>query len=157
MTEHSSEALDTALAYYQAWTGHDFEHARRRVDLATQPLPARAARAVGAGPCVGRPPVDPAVAARPRQPGRRVHRQIAQGIFVALFILFVAQRLHGGPAEIGLLRGVQAIGATGGGLALTILSRTVSPVALTAWAAASFGLIDLVLWNAPALTTSALL
>jgi hypothetical protein len=27
MTEESSPALDTALAYHRAWTGHDFDHA----------------------------------------------------------------------------------------------------------------------------------
>lgn len=80
--------------------------------------------------------------------------QIAQGIFVVLFILYVAQRLHGGSAEIGLLRGVQAIGAIAGGLALTWLSRAWSPVTLTAWAATAFGLVEAVLWNAPLLSTA---
>ncbi len=81
--------------------------------------------------------------------------QMAQGIFVVLFVVFVARRLHGGPAEIGLLRGVQAVGAIGGALALTVVARGRSPAALTAGAAIAFGLIDLVLWNAPALTTTA--
>jgi len=79
--------------------------------------------------------------------------QVAQGLFVVLFILFVAQRLHGGSAEIGLLRGVQAIGAIAGGIALTMLARAVSPGALTAWAATTFAVIDLVLWNGPTVTT----
>jgi MFS family permease len=80
--------------------------------------------------------------------------QIAQGIFVVLFILFVASRLHGGPAEVGLLRGVQAIGAVAGGLALTALSRRWRPASLTAFAAITFGVIDLVLWNAPSLSAA---
>ncbi|HEX3975265.1 MAG TPA: hypothetical protein VHW96_03325 [Solirubrobacteraceae bacterium] len=44
--------------------------------------------------------------------------ETAQGIFVVLFIVFVARRLHGGAAEIGLLRGVQAVGAIAGGILL---------------------------------------
>ncbi len=80
--------------------------------------------------------------------------QIAQGIFVVLFVLFVARRLHGGPGEIGLLRGIQAVGAIGGALVLTALARGRSPAALTAGAAIAFGLIDLMVWNAPALSTA---
>jgi MFS family permease len=80
--------------------------------------------------------------------------QIAQGIFVVLFILFVAERLHGGPAEIGLLRGVQAIGAIAGGIALTGLLTRLAPARLTAWAAVAFGLLSLVVWNAPFVTTA---
>ncbi len=42
--------------------------------------------------------------------------QIAQGIFVVLFILFVACELRAGSSEIVLLRGALAIGAIGAGL-----------------------------------------
>jgi MFS family permease len=80
--------------------------------------------------------------------------EIAQGIFVVLFILFVARRLHGGSSEIGLLRGVQAIGAIGGGLALSMLARARAPGALIAGAAVAFGAVDLTIWNGPALTTA---
>lgn len=80
--------------------------------------------------------------------------QIAQGIFVVLFVLFVAQRLHGGSAEIGLLRGIQAIGAIAGGVVLGFLTRACSPARLTAWAAFAFGVVELLLWNAPALSTA---
>jgi ketosteroid isomerase-like protein len=31
LTENSSPALDTALAYYRAWTGHDFERAMSHI------------------------------------------------------------------------------------------------------------------------------
>lgn len=57
----------------------------------------------------------------------RLINQIAQGIFVVLFIVFVAQRLHGGPSEIGLLRGVQAVGAIAGGVTLAMTARRYSP------------------------------
>jgi len=80
--------------------------------------------------------------------------QIAQGIFVVLFVLFVAQRLHGGAAEIGLMRGVQAIGALAAGLALSLATTALSPARLTAWAAVLFGLLDLLVWNLPLLSTA---
>ncbi len=77
----------------------------------------------------------------------------AQGIFVVLFILFVARRLHGGAGEIGLLRGVQAIGAICAGLVLGLSRRSLAAGWLTAIGALTFGALDLFLWNAPALTT----
>jgi MFS family permease len=77
---------------------------------------------------------------------------IAQGIFVVLFIVFVARVLHGDAAEIGLLRGVQAIGAITAGVALA-LSPRISAGRLTAAAAIAFGVLDLTIWNAPLLST----
>jgi MFS family permease len=78
---------------------------------------------------------------------------VAQGMFVVLSIVFVVGVLHGGPDEIGLLRGVQAIGAIGAALALSTAPR-VRAGTLTAWAAAIFGLLDLAIWNPPELTRS---
>ena len=83
--------------------------------------------------------------------------QTAQGIFVVLFVLFVAQRLHGGSAEIGLLRGLQAIGAIAAGLILSVRARGASPAKLTAWSAIAFGIVELVLWNLPLLSTAAVI
>jgi MFS family permease len=79
---------------------------------------------------------------------------IAQGIFVVLFIVFVARRLHGGAGETGLLRGVQAVGAIGAGLVLATVARRQAPARLLAGAALAFGAISLLVWNLPALTTA---
>jgi MFS family permease len=78
----------------------------------------------------------------------------AQGIFVVLFVVFVAQALHGDAAEIGLLRGVQGIGAIAGGLLLAVVGR-LAPGRLTAYAAFGFGALSLVIWNAPGVSTAA--
>ncbi|MEO8968793.1 MAG: MFS transporter, partial [Solirubrobacteraceae bacterium] len=80
--------------------------------------------------------------------------QIAQGIFVVLFIVFVARRLGGGPGEIGLLRGVQAIGAIAAGLLLATGRRRPGPAGLVAAASGAFGIISLVVWNAPLVSTA---
>ena len=48
---------------------------------------------------------------------------VAQGMFVVLSIVFVVHVLDGGSGEIGLLRGVQAIGAIAAGLALSATTR----------------------------------
>jgi MFS family permease len=79
---------------------------------------------------------------------------IAQGIFVVLFVVWVARELGGGAAETGLLRGVQAVGAIAAGLLLAIARRTPPPAALIVSGAGAFGVILLVLWNAPAVTTA---
>jgi predicted MFS family arabinose efflux permease len=80
--------------------------------------------------------------------------QVAQGIFVVRFVLFVAQRLGGGAGEIGLLRGVQAVGSIAAGLVLIVLGRRFAPGGLVAWSAITFGLLDLAVWDLSYLTTN---
>jgi Major Facilitator Superfamily len=80
--------------------------------------------------------------------------EIAQGIFVVLFIVFVARRLHGGSAEMGLLRGVQAVGAVAGGLLLAMRGHRWRSVALAAIGGIAFGVLDMAIWNGPFVTGS---
>jgi MFS family permease len=77
---------------------------------------------------------------------------IAQGLFIVLFVVFVARTLHGTAAENGVLRGVQAIGAIGAGLLLA-RAGNVRPGRLTGAACLVFGAIALTFWNMPHLTT----
>jgi MFS family permease len=115
-----------------------------------------------------RPAVPRAPKAEPTQPtggafvGRTIRSGLvvaglagaAQGLFVVLFVVFVARVLLGGEAETGLLRGVQAIGSIAGGVLLGTTRRALPPVRLTAWACAGFGLLALATWNGPRLTTA---
>jgi predicted MFS family arabinose efflux permease len=78
---------------------------------------------------------------------------IAQGMFLVLFLLFVTDPLHGSDADVGLLRGIQAIGAIAAGLALGFFTRGANPRALTVGSVFAFGAISLVVWNLPAVTT----
>ena len=78
---------------------------------------------------------------------------VSQGMFVVLFVVYVAQQLHGDAAEIGLLRGVQAIGAIAAGVLLALAARR-APRALTAHAAVVFGALSLAIWNAPAISSA---
>jgi len=78
---------------------------------------------------------------------------IAQGMFLVLFLLFVTHPLHGSDGDVGLLRGVQAIGAIVAGLALGFFTRGASPRVLTVGSLFAFGVISLVTWNLPSLTT----
>ncbi|MPQ96676.1 MFS transporter [Modestobacter sp. I12A-02628] len=79
---------------------------------------------------------------------------LAQGAFVVLFVLFVVRDLQAGPADVGLLRGVQAIGTLAGALLLGRLMRQLSPRVVLAGSCTAFGLLSLVTWNGPLVTTA---
>jgi len=78
---------------------------------------------------------------------------IGQGLFIVLFVVFVARNLHGNAAENGLLRAVQAIGAIAGGLILARASR-VRPGRLAGVACLVFGAVAVLTWNLPHATTA---
>jgi MFS family permease len=118
------------------------------------------ARVRGVAPPAADSPTAPGPAGRPfARPTVRaallvtVVASVAQGLFVVLFVVFVARVLRGDAAETGLLRGVQAIGAIGGGLLLAF-ARRVPAGRLAGMACLAFGLVALVTWNAPRLTTA---
>lgn len=78
---------------------------------------------------------------------------VAQGMFLVLFVLFVLGTLGGSDADVGLLRGVQAIGAIVAGVIVGVLARGRSPRRLTAASLMAFGAISLLTWNLPLVTT----
>lgn len=78
---------------------------------------------------------------------------VGQGLFIVLFVLFVARNLHGNAAENGLLRAVQAIGAIAGGLVLTRATR-LRPGRLAGLACLVFGAVAVLTWNLPHATTA---
>ena len=79
---------------------------------------------------------------------------VAQGIFTVLFVVFVTRELGGDGTDVGLLRGVQAIGGLLGGVLVVGMARRLQPGRLLGMSLLVFALIDLAIWNGPVLTTA---
>jgi MFS family permease len=79
---------------------------------------------------------------------------VAQGVFTVLFVVFVSRELGGDGADVGLLRGVQAIGGLLGGVLVVAMARRLPAGRLLGVSLLVFALIDLAIWNGPMLTTA---
>lgn len=79
--------------------------------------------------------------------------QVAQGLFLILFVVFVVEQLGGGGAELGVIRGSLAIGAIAGAALIGKSANRLGPVRILAMGYLGMGMISLLFWNAPAVTT----
>ena len=79
---------------------------------------------------------------------------VAQGIFTVLVVLFVTRVLGGDGADVGLLRGVQAIGGLLGGVLVVGLAARLQAGRLLGVSLLVFAAIDLAIWNGPLVTTA---
>jgi len=75
---------------------------------------------------------------------------LGEGVFSVLYVLFVYRVLGGGATEIGALMSAQAIGGLIGAFAVVPVGHLVSPARLLGLAAVVFGVIDFLIFNAPA-------
>lgn len=80
--------------------------------------------------------------------------QIAQGMFVVLFLAFVIERLGGDGSAVGIIRGAQAVGGLLGGLLLARHAARLSPAALIGLGFGGMAAWGFTFWNLPALTTA---
>jgi MFS family permease len=79
---------------------------------------------------------------------------LAQGAFAVLFVLFVVRDLGGSETDVGVLRGVQAVGALAGGALLGVAIKRLDAARLVSFSMAAFGLLSLITWNVPAISTA---
>ncbi|GAB2782154.1 MFS transporter [Amycolatopsis magusensis] len=83
-----------------------------------------------------------------------VLQSIAQGMFLVLFLVFVLESLRGDEADVGLLRGVQAVGGLAAGVLVATVARRVAPAKLFGWGALAMGVYSALIWNTAHLTTA---
>ena len=79
---------------------------------------------------------------------------LGQGMFLVLFVVFVTGPLHGGDADVGLLRGIQALGGIGAGLLIAAVANRVSAVRMMGLGILTLGLCSALIWNLPPVTTT---
>ncbi len=80
--------------------------------------------------------------------------QVAQGMFLVLFVAFVIERLHGDGSAVGIIRGTQAVGGIVGSVVIARLAARVEASRLLAAGLLGMGTAAVLFWNAPAVTTS---
>ena len=80
--------------------------------------------------------------------------QVSQGMFVILFLAFVTRRVGGNEADVGLIRGAQAVGGILGGVLIAGSARRVPPGRLIALGFSGMALWGFISWNLPAVTTA---
>ena len=76
---------------------------------------------------------------------------VGEGVISVLFIPFVTRVLGGEALELGWLMSAQAIGGLLGGVIIAHLGARIKPRVLLGFSAIVFGLIDLAIFNYPAL------
>ncbi|MBP2326122.1 MFS family permease [Kibdelosporangium banguiense] len=81
-----------------------------------------------------------------------VSSSLSQGMFMVLFVVFVTGPLGGGEAEVGLLRGIQAIGGLAAGAVIASVARRVAPGAMLGFGAISLGVLSFITWYMPNVT-----
>ena len=77
---------------------------------------------------------------------------VAFAMFPVLFIKFVITELHGGGAEMGIIRGCAAFGGLGASVLVLRFTKRVRPEALMMWGFLSFGVVAALFINAPFVT-----
>ena len=80
--------------------------------------------------------------------------QIAQGGFVVLFVAFMVDVLGDDGTWLGLIRGTMAIGALAGSILIGRLARYLDPSVLYSTGLAGMGVISVLFWNAPSVSTA---
>jgi MFS family permease len=80
--------------------------------------------------------------------------QVAQGIFVVLYVVFVLQVLGADGGAVGLIRGLQAIGGIAAGLVIGAIAARLGTRNLVGWGFVLFGVLSFAIWNAVIVTTA---
>lgn len=83
--------------------------------------------------------------------------QVAQGMFLVLFIAFVIRRLGGGEADVGIIRGAQAVGGIAGGLVVARLGARIGIPTLIGVGFGGMAVWGFLFWNLPVVTTAIVL
>ncbi len=86
--------------------------------------------------------------------GLHAFSQIAQGGFVVLFVAFVVETLGDDGSGLGLIRGTMAIGALAGAAVIGRVAHRIDPPVLYGGGLVGMGLVSLLFWNAPTVTTA---